>query len=1192
MVGFQKSYIASIEGNGTKPEIPQYTLVNPLKKQIWVSLIELTPNAFFSRKGKIEIRVNGDIVLEESDVGSYNSYKLFQVPLSDQELLQQKKIEVFVWNGLDDDTVKLTMNVLLSEEISSVSLAGVPTDTEALNREVSDAYVDRPTQSILDALALLDFDFSDLIVNVDAPLATGIQSFIEFLTSVEGQPVPYSATDQGSYYLFDPTNSNVRGICSYNDKIFTVDGISDSCYVYNANGTLDYNFELDGDNSFPRGIVVVNDKIYVLNATNNNRVRKIFVYDLQGNRLANEDWELSGQTFAHGITFYDGHIYTVSRGLNSTQQVQAYNFDGTRELSLEFIPNPDVINRDVRGFTVGGGYFWLLGFNSNEDIDTKKVYCYNFDGSEKPEYDFDVYFFDEESANDNDLSGMGFFNSSLYIGSEGFNQYRIYNLVFPTIPDSISYQLVTHLNSLLDGYNQTELNATVSFMTDNKTAILDEIQNAITDGTLTITLVDFTRLYVNLLFDLTTAQADLTEQIAIRNNTNAISEKTTLEITRLEELKLLLKNPDVNVDDLTSLLDDEIEKLSAIQLLLKNPNANVDDLTSLLVDEIEKLSAIQLLLKNPNANVDDLTSLLVDEIDKLEELKLLILNPNPNVDDVTSLLGDEISKIDDVKLLLSNPNPNIDDITSLITDEVARIEELKLLISNPDLNIDDVTSLLGEEISKIDDVKLLLSNPDVNVDDLTSLLVDEIARIEELKLLISNPDSNISDLTSLMIDEISKIDDVKLLLSNPNPNIDDITSLIADEIARIEELKILMSTSNNNEDSVISLLNDEIAKLNELNDSINAISFTADTIPNLLDEIQARLGESISQTIRNALINIRRVLNGLLDDFDLDELEEAITVLTDNIPDLTTEALKNKLLALKHTLDIISKNPALQPSKEGIIFSKRVYNNETVTQPLNAKGNRNLIIMAAAEPTTPPTIIIGNSAMVDSDINSSSLFSIPTQLLPISPQIFAHLDYGSRKARRIDFKFALDFMHPLRHWKIDFEVSNNNINFSRVNIEDITSGNTSIPASIFRIVNNTLFYDTGTPTNVSELNDFKTNFFVSFVNASFRYLRFTLTPISSHTAFFTLDIRTFEIYDSDEFGGNARISFEVQDAFNKWIEFIPYTDIGSIVADTSRIFEFGEAISDHVIPSTQTKFRVKMIVNGAVNMGASLLRIA
>ena len=1191
MVGFQKSYIASIEGNGTKPEIPQYTLVNPLKKQIWVSLIELTPNAFFSRKGKIEIRVNGDIVLEESDVGSYNSYKLFQVPLSDQELLQQKKIEVFVWNGLDDDTVKLTMNVLLSEEISSVSLAGVPTDTEALNREVSDAYVDRPTQSILDALALLDFDFSDLIVNVDAPLASGIQSFIEFLAVPVGDLLPFSVTDSGSYHLFNSNNTNVEGICSYNDKIYTVDLDSYEVFVYNANGSFDFSFEIDAEDD-PTGIVVANDKIYVLNVSSNNRTRKIFVRDLQGNRLANEDFDLSGQTLANGITFYDGHIYTVSNIPAGGGAVQAYNLDGTRELSLDF-EIPDLILRNhVKGFTVGGGYFWLLGDNPLPDIDTKKVACYNFDGTPKPEFDFDVFLFTGNSQA-NDLRGLGFYNDSLYIGSAGSNQYRIYDLVFPEAStETTSSQLVTHLNSLLDGYNQTELNATVSFMTDNKTAILDEIQNAITDGTLMITLVDFTRLYVNLLFDLTTAQADLTEQIAIRNNTNAISEKTTLEITRLEELKLLLKNPDVNVDDLTSLLDDEIEKLSAIQLLLKNPNANVDDLTSLLVDEIEKLSAIQLLLKNPNANVDDLTSLLVDEIDKLEELKLLILNPNPNVDDVTSLLGDEISKIDDVKLLLSNPNPNIDDITSLITDEVARIEELKLLISNPDLNIDDVTSLLGEEISKIDDVKLLLSNPDVNVDDLTSLLVDEIARIEELKLLISNPDSNISDLTSLMIDEISKIDDVKLLLSNPNPNIDDITSLIADEIARIEELKILMSTSNNNEDSVISLLNDEIAKLNELNDSINAISFTADTIPNLLDEIQIRLGESISQTIRNALINIRRVLNGLLDDFDLDELEEAITVLTDNIPDLTTEALKNKLLALKHTLAIISKNPALQPSKEGVIFAKRVYNNETITQPLNAKGNRNLIIMAAAEPNTPPDIISGGSglgAIVDSNVNSSATIDFLTTLPLGQTNNFLKLDYGLVDSRRLEIKFRLIPNLNIGDFSFFFEKSNNNVNFSRLGINSITPSSSDLLPSSSYIINNNewSFHFANLSSDILPTVDFTMT-----LNASnFRYLRLNLTNNHNiHTTNFSF--RIFEIYDVDEFGGNAKISFEVQDAFNKWIEFIPYTDIGSIVADTSRIFEFGEAISDHVIPSTQTKFRVKMIVNGAVNMGASLLRIA
>ena len=149
---FQKNYIESLVGTA-KPDTPQFLLKNPQKKQLWVNSIELTPNSFFARKGKIVIKINGDFILPESEAGSYQRYKLFHVPLDKQELFKQKKIEIFVWNGIDDDEVQLSVNVLLSEESSNIPLAGVPTDTETLNRDISDSYIDRPIQFLSNTLS-------------------------------------------------------------------------------------------------------------------------------------------------------------------------------------------------------------------------------------------------------------------------------------------------------------------------------------------------------------------------------------------------------------------------------------------------------------------------------------------------------------------------------------------------------------------------------------------------------------------------------------------------------------------------------------------------------------------------------------------------------------------------------------------------------------------------------------------------------------------------------------------------------------------------------------------------------------------------------------------------------------------------------------------------------------------------------
>ena len=177
---FQKNYIESLVGTA-KPDTPQFLLKNPQKKQLWVNSIELTPDSFFAKKGKIVIKINGDFILPESEVGAFQSYKLFHVPLDKQELFKQKKIEIFVWNGIDSDEVQISVNVLISEEFSNISLAGIPTDSETLNRDVSDDYVDNSTLFLSDILSLKLDDVKSSVDSENVDLQAKIQSLINSL---------------------------------------------------------------------------------------------------------------------------------------------------------------------------------------------------------------------------------------------------------------------------------------------------------------------------------------------------------------------------------------------------------------------------------------------------------------------------------------------------------------------------------------------------------------------------------------------------------------------------------------------------------------------------------------------------------------------------------------------------------------------------------------------------------------------------------------------------------------------------------------------------------------------------------------------------------------------------------------------------------------------------------------------------
>ena len=148
---YQKNYVKSLVGTNIKPKVPQLTIKNPLKKTLYVNAIELTPNVYFSKKGKVTIKINGDYILREDVAGSYANYKLFQVPLNHQELLHQKKIEIEVWNGIDSDQVQLTCNVLLTEERNSVNQSGIPLSQKELNELISDG-VSVDTKETIDAI--------------------------------------------------------------------------------------------------------------------------------------------------------------------------------------------------------------------------------------------------------------------------------------------------------------------------------------------------------------------------------------------------------------------------------------------------------------------------------------------------------------------------------------------------------------------------------------------------------------------------------------------------------------------------------------------------------------------------------------------------------------------------------------------------------------------------------------------------------------------------------------------------------------------------------------------------------------------------------------------------------------------------------------------------------------------------------
>ena len=92
----------------------------------------------------------------------------------------------------------------------------------------------------------------------------------------------------------------------------------------------------------------------------------------------------------------------------------------------------------------------------------------------------------------------------------------------------------------------------------------------------------------------------------------------------------------------------------------------------------------------------------------------------------------------------------------------------------------------------------------------------------------------------------------------------------------------------------------------------------------------------------------------------------------------------------------------------------------------------------------------------------------------------------------------------------------------------------------------------------------------------------------------SVDAATYgNIGDSGIVGGTARLSFEVKDSDDVWYQHIASDEIGAITQGQKTLFEIGEAVSGHVLPSTQTHYRAKLqVTGGGIQTSVSIVRVA
>ena len=138
---FQKTISKTITtSNNKRQSIEDLKIENPLKKDIFVNGIELILAAEFSKKGKLIILLNDVSVFDENDSEALEGYAKFPIPLG-KKLKRSFDIKVFAWNGTDTNSIKVSLNLALGEELQPFNSQAVPLGKDVFNQLVSESEV-------------------------------------------------------------------------------------------------------------------------------------------------------------------------------------------------------------------------------------------------------------------------------------------------------------------------------------------------------------------------------------------------------------------------------------------------------------------------------------------------------------------------------------------------------------------------------------------------------------------------------------------------------------------------------------------------------------------------------------------------------------------------------------------------------------------------------------------------------------------------------------------------------------------------------------------------------------------------------------------------------------------------------------------------------------------------------------------
>ena len=673
-----------------------------------------------------------------------------------------------------------------------------------------------------------------------------------------------------------------------------------------------------------------------------------------------------------------------------------------------------------------------------------------------------------------------------------------------------------------------------------------------------------------------------------------VDQQTQFTIDKLDEIKNAIANQEVNImaGDVSVDVDQAqvVAQLQAILAALPASPSNTDTIAAINqliaalpespdnADIIAKLNDVITALPTNQGIIDELT-LVKNAIDGIE-LDVTTGAINLNQDQVIAKLNDVITA------LPASPNN---------ADIIAQLNTIHNLLFTSDTNIINILHEVRDGLP---------ASPDN---------ADVVAGLNAVIAALPNSPNN-ADIVAGLNAVIAALPD--------NPNSAGIIARLSDVITELGTVDTDITTKLTAVIAELETVDTDLSnKLDEVKNSVDNVSIANESIPQAIrDILLVRDNPATPADHRTQLTAILNAVLGLQDGFDLDELQNAIAIFKDNIEGIsvTSEPLSVSLESLFFNLEVISKNPSLTPSLTSFLFPKRVYRNETQYALVNTKGNRNLIVLMGASNIAPATNLnYDNGISSDTDFNYEVLF--PQQFLNSRPEGDAVLDLGEQTINK-EFETRFDFgneefgtgrifnFFPTEN-EIENIIDNADLPIPDPHIQLCVTqfypiiGNTDIVRLYSMALVTTAHITRTFDVFESEFEDFSienklldnvNRDALEVINGSKNYVRIVektvflikttgrvfpqtenyevdpalLCENDFQTGTFIIPKTTFgNIADSGIVGGAARLSFEVKDADNEWYEHIASDEIGSITQGQKTIFEIGEAVSGHVLPS-------------------------